>query len=410
MCDYSAEFYKQQMYDRSIAGLSNEIWKANLSMKDRTKNTYIQIQEYALQYEEHKHGAEKLRHGNSADSESVSARATTVGNVATFSKSRRGKGNKYYKNKQNYSQNSTDMCYRCQKGRHNPKDCWHKNSKCDKCNKIGHLTRAHRDPASWQHSGQKGGNYTKPKNYSNYKNDKKQVHLVKEESDEYSSEEDTIYVNTCHTATKSPRKGNNTVRKGGKVRKFMKYSKKVKSVSTKPYFKPSPVHNKPYFMEIKCENENFKFEMDSGSGVTLMPYKLYLEKLSHIPLSETKLRAETLKGTMNVVGQININVEYKGKIKSLTLYIYDDEAEHLIAGRPWLEEFQPPAPWLLSRKRSKVHQVFGKNFAACIKKLKKKYNKLFNGKPGHLKGVKVHVEVNEDCPKNTSKPKRNITL
>ena len=40
------------------------------------------------------------------------------------------------------------------------------------------LCRAHRDPASWQHSGQKGGNDTKPKNYSNYKNDKKQVHLV----------------------------------------------------------------------------------------------------------------------------------------------------------------------------------------------------------------------------------------
>ena len=43
MCEYSVEFYKQQMYDRSIVGLTSEIWKVNLSMKDRTKHTYQQI-------------------------------------------------------------------------------------------------------------------------------------------------------------------------------------------------------------------------------------------------------------------------------------------------------------------------------------------------------------------------------
>ena len=115
-------------------------------------------------------------------------------------------------------------------------------------------------------------------------------------------------------------------------------------------------------MKIKCDNEIFNFEMDSGSGVTLMPYKIYSEKLSHIPLNSTKLRAETLKGTMNVVGQIQVNAEYKGKLNSLAIYIYDDDAEHLIAGRPCLEAFRPPAPWLLQQQRSKgkVHHISGK--------------------------------------------------
>ena len=173
MCDYTADFYKQQMYDRSIAGLSNEIWKANLSMKDRTKNTYSQIQDFALQYEEHKQGAEKLRHGNSAERSNSPARATTVGNVAAHHKPSRGRGNNYHNKNKNYHTNEIEMCYRCQRGRHNPQNCWHKNAKCEKCGKIGHLTRVHKDPANWQHGNQKGAGNGKPKYYSKHKNNKK---------------------------------------------------------------------------------------------------------------------------------------------------------------------------------------------------------------------------------------------
>ena len=94
----------------------------------------------------------------------------------------------------------------------------------------------------------------------------------------------------------------------------------------------------------------------------------------------------------------------------MTIYIYDDDAEHLIAGRPWLEAFRPPAPWLFQQQRhkGKVHHISGKSVSSCIKKLKKKYSKVFDGQPGTLKGVKVHVEVSGDCPKTTSKPKRPL--
>ena len=113
---------------------------------------------------------------------------------------------------------------------------------------------------------------------------------------------------------------------------------------------------------------------------------------------------------MNVVGQIQVKAEYKGNIHNSIVYIYDDEAMHLIAGRPWLELFKPPAPWLLQEKRQKgqVHHISGKCIKTCIKKLKKKYFKVFDGKPGTLKGVKVHVEVSENCPTTTSKPKRPL--
>ena len=411
MCDYSAEFYKQQMYDRSIAGLSNEIWKANLSMKDRTKFTHIQIQEFALQYEEHKQQSEKLCSGNDGENPS----ATTVGSVnSSFHKSGKGRYNKKidrHKNK-SYQNSSKPMCNRCQKGRHSPNDCWFKNEKCEKCGKTGHLTRAHRD--NWQSQTKSSKqNYSqnyKPNYNQKYTNKKKVYHIKEcntdEVSEEYESDEDTIYVkgikakydsavlSVKYEPTKSVIK--NKARRGSKILKYNKYNK-TKSV-----------HNSPYYMNIKCDSEIFKFEMDSGSGVTLMPYKLYTEKLSHIPLMETKLRAETLKGTMNVVGKISLNAEYKGKAKPLILYIYDDDAEHLIAGRPWLETFQPAAPWIPKVKKPKVNCIKGKNVNQCIKKLKKKYSKVFDGKPGHLKGIKVHVEINEDCPKTTSKPKRSL--
>ena len=126
MCDYSAEFYKQQMYDRSIAGLSNEIWKANLSMKDRGKFTHMQIQEFALQYEEHKQQSEKLRSGN--DGENTSA--TTVGSVnSSFHKSGKGRYNKKFDRHKNksYQNSSKPMCNKSHKDQHSPNDCWFKN-------------------------------------------------------------------------------------------------------------------------------------------------------------------------------------------------------------------------------------------------------------------------------------------
>ena len=64
--------------------------------------------------------------------------------------------------------------------------------------------------------------------------------------------------------------------------------------------------------------------MDSGSGINLMPYEIYNKNLNHISLNSTKLKAVTLKGTMNVIGQIQVEAEYKGNIFTSTIYIYDD--------------------------------------------------------------------------------------
>ena len=44
ICEYSVDFYKEHMYDRNIVVLTNTMWKANLSMKDRTTHIYQQIQ------------------------------------------------------------------------------------------------------------------------------------------------------------------------------------------------------------------------------------------------------------------------------------------------------------------------------------------------------------------------------
>ena len=194
LCDYSAEFYKEQMYDRSIVGLTNEMWKANLSMKDRTTHTYQQIQTLAIQYEEHKLTAEKLRPGNTTGGKSS---ATTVASVNTYQQKKRfntykqknyGKSNNH--NRKSGYNNQSKMCYRCLKGPHNPNDCWYKNAKCDKCMKTGHLTKAHKD--SWHKNSSSGQNnvyHTKQDNTS--KNTNKKVHHVEnyDDSDETSSDE-----------------------------------------------------------------------------------------------------------------------------------------------------------------------------------------------------------------------------
>ena len=52
-------------------------------------------------------------------------------------------------------------------------------------------------------------------------------------------------------------------------------------------------HVNPLKVEMKVNNKNINFEVDTGSGITLISETTYQEKLSNYKLTNTKIAIET---------------------------------------------------------------------------------------------------------------------
>ena len=52
-------------------------------------------------------------------------------------------------------------------------------------------------------------------------------------------------------------------------------------------------HVNPLKVEMKVNNKNINFEVDTGSGITLISETTYQEKLSNYKLTNTKIAVET---------------------------------------------------------------------------------------------------------------------
>ena len=91
----------------------------------------------------------------------------------------------------------------------------------------------------------------------------------------------------------------------------------------------------PLKVEMKVNNQNINFEVDTGSGITLLSETTYQEKLSNYNLTNTKIAIKTYANeSLNVLGKFSVTVQYK-------------DGGNLL-GRNWLSEV------LFNRCREKV--------------------------------------------------------
>ena len=83
-----------------------------------------------------------------------------------------------------------------------------------------------------------------------------------------------------------------------------------------------------------------KMELDTGSAVSVLPYKQYKEHFGHEKLAKSLATLQTYTGEkITPKGEMKCNVRFKGQEKELTLLVVETPGPALF-GRDWLSKIQ----------------------------------------------------------------------
>ena len=99
-----------------------------------------------------------------------------------------------------------------------------------------------------------------------------------------------------------------------------------------------------------------KMELDTGSAVSVLPYKQYKEHFGHVKLSKSLVTLKTYTGQkITPKGEMKCNVKFKGQEKELTLQVVETPGPALF-GRNWLSQIQLNWGEIKALKLSKTPQ------------------------------------------------------
>ncbi|XP_054289364.1 uncharacterized protein K02A2.6-like [Macrosteles quadrilineatus] len=176
-----------------------------------------------------------------------------------------------------------------------------------------------------------------------------------------------------------------------------------------------------YKVRLTIEKVLVEMEIDSGSAVSVCPSDVFNEHFSHIELKPVSMKLRTYTGgDVPVLGQAEVRVLYKNQNLVLPLLIVEvcRKDQPILLGRNWLAKLKLDWHAVFSRlydttgtkskstvnvttcelKQSNCEVVLpnGK-LEAEVEALKKKYNAVFQGGPGEIKGVKAQVTLKDNA-------------
>lgn len=193
--------------------------------------------------------------------------------------------------------NTNKTCYRCGSETHLANVCRHKDTVCGFCRKKGHLQRVC---------------LSTPPDSKFKKDDNKKLktHLVEEEGENDSdSGDETIdeicVIDVCNCNV---------------------------SHENKPLSK--------IYIQLKVNQSLMRFEVDSGSPVSLVSATDRAKYLTNLPLNQTNTKLRSYcGGQIKVHGTVDADVVYKGKVETLRLFVVDSN-RHPLLGREWMRALQ----------------------------------------------------------------------
>ena len=170
-------------------------------------------------------------------------------------------------------------CYRCL-GNHDHKSCPYKREKCHHCNKTGHIARACKSKKRETQATRPPVNY---------------VDGDDGDSDDYSG------------------------------------SLEVNNMSDK---------DQVIWVSPEVQGRVVKMELDTGSAVSVLPYKQYKEHFGHVKLAKSLVTLKTYTGQkITSKGEMKCIVKFKGQEEELTLQVVETPGPALF-GRDWLSKIQ----------------------------------------------------------------------
>ena len=171
----------------------------------------------------------------------------------------------------------------------------------------------------------------------------------------------------------------------GHAKKMCKNTKTVKSDSAKyigTLGKEVKSKKKPYVVDIQVQGQNIAFDVDTGSPVTIMSKKTFIEHFPSHKLSKSTMHLKSFSGhSVKIVGEMNAHVTYSKQNTHKDTNIIVTEHVHNIVGRDLIDDLNILSVNLLN------HSI---EFQAKVDQ----HAALFEDGVGHIKGhqAKVYVE------------------
>ena len=146
-----------------------------------------------------------------------------------------------------------------------------------------------------------------------------------------------------------------------------------------------------------------KMELDTGSAVSVLPYKQYKERFGHVKLAKSDITLKTYTGEkITPMGEMKCNVKFKGQEKELTLQVVETPGPALF-GRDWLSKIQLDWDEIKALRLSKTPKGGMQHKGD---QLLQKYESVFSEGVGKLKGHKADLKVEENCQPSFHKPRQ----
>lgn len=113
----------------------------------------------------------------------------------------------------------------------------------------------------------------------------------------------------------------------------------VEDVHVFEMFNLTNEYSNPIFVKVCLNGRLFEMEVDTGAGLSCMPFNIYLKHFNSIPLSETQVKLKTYDGTVIIPkGCLNLKVGIKGIEQNCSLMVVEN-GSRLLLGRDLLRKF-----------------------------------------------------------------------
>ena len=233
-------------------------------------------------------------------------------------------------------------CYRCL-GNHDHKSCPYKREKCHHCNKTGHIARACKSKKRETQATRPPVNY---------------VDGDDGDSDDYLG------------------------------------SLEVNNMSDK---------DQVIWVSPEVQGRVVKMELDTGSAVSVLPYKQYKEHFGHVKLAKSLVTLKTYTGQkITPKGKMKCIVKFKGQEEELTLQVVETPGPALF-GRDWLSKIQLDWGEIKALQLSQTPEGIMQH---KVDQLLRKYESVFSEGVGTFKGHKADLKVEEGCRPSFHKPRQ----
>ena len=222
-------------------------------------------------------------------------------------------------------------CYRCGSTQHQSQQCKFKGAKCHYCKKLGHIARVCRQKKA-SHSGQQPAT-------------SRQTHQIAIEEDD-----------------------------------------------SLPLFHVTSREHQPILVEVEVNGCNLSMEVDTGAARSIISQAQQEVLFPSVKLNKSPLTLRTYTSErVEVVGELPVKVQYKGKQYDLSLLVVPGNGSTLL-GRDWMEHIT------LDWKQMACHRVVT-NYAD-LASLLEKHHEVFKDELGTVRDLQATLQL-----KAAAKPK-----